>query len=74
MNGIPELIFKGIKDNMLLISAMRDTRLLRQGCQKFLAAVMGEQGVDSKRQSISVVKEYPEVFPKELPGLLWKEK
>jgi len=30
---------------------------------------MSEQGIDSKLESILVVKEYPEVFPEELLGL-----
>jgi len=54
---------------MSVISAMKATRLLRQKCQEFLAAIISKQGFDSKLESISVVKEYPEVFPEELPGL-----
>jgi len=71
MKGIPKFIFKGIKErhSMPVISAMRNTRLLRQGYQDFLATFMKEHGVDRKFESIPVVKEYPEVFPRELTGL-----
>ena len=42
MKGIPKFIFEGIKDiySMLVITAMRAMRLLRQGCQEFLVIVM----------------------------------
>jgi len=71
MKEIPEFIFEGIKDrhSMPVIPAMRATRLLRQGCQGFLAAIISKLGIDNKLESIPVVKEYPEVLSEELPGL-----
>ena len=42
--------------------------LFRKGCQGFLAYVMNE-GNDLKFEDIPIVKDYPDVFPEDLPGL-----
>ncbi|GKC27915.1 hypothetical protein Tco_1035209, partial [Tanacetum coccineum] len=42
---------------------------ISRGCQVFIAPVM-EKKLDEKRQkNIPVVREFPEVFPEDLPGL-----
>ena len=52
-----------------VISATQARRFLRKGCEAFLALVL-----DSKRRQVNleyilVIKEFPDVFPEELPGL-----
>ena len=51
-----------------IISALKATKLLRQGCQGFLATIIGEDKM-IKIENIEVVREYPDVFPEDLPGL-----
>ena len=48
---------------------MQAKRLLRQGCEAYLAHV-----VDTKKEipildEIPIVREFPDIFPEELPGL-----
>jgi len=37
-------------------------KLMRRGCQEFLAAVIDKKEVELKLENIAVVKEYPDVF------------
>ena len=70
LEGAPERVYEGTKSKTgtPIISAVKATKLLRQGCQGFLAAVIGEDKI-MKVEDIEVVREYPEVFPEDLPGL-----
>ncbi|NWD34201.1 hypothetical protein HX793_30880, partial [Pseudomonas reactans] len=52
-----------------LISAAKVRRCLMKGCLSYVAYVMMEDKVKKTVHDIDVVKEYPEVFPDELPGL-----
>ena len=52
-----------------IISALSTKKLLRQGCIAFLCFVTEVKNKDVKLEDISVVKEYPDVFPEEIPGL-----
>ncbi|KAI3720763.1 hypothetical protein L2E82_31756 [Cichorium intybus] len=52
-----------------LISVAKARRCIRKGCVSFLAYVMTEDKVKQMYKDIEVVKEFPEVFPDELPGL-----
>jgi len=42
---------------------------LRRGCQGFLATIIGEEGKETKIENIEHIKEYPDVFLEDLPGL-----
>ena len=42
--------------------------MLRKGCQGFLAYVVNEEN-DLKLEDMSIVRDYPDVFPDDLPGL-----
>ena len=53
-----------------IISALDTRKLLRQGCQGFLAHVVDMRMEGAQLQGISVVCEFSDVFPEELPGLL----
>ena len=51
-----------------MISALRASSLLKKGCQGVLASVMSNES-DLKLEDIPIVREYPDVFPEDLPGL-----
>ncbi|GJY38607.1 putative reverse transcriptase domain-containing protein [Tanacetum coccineum] len=65
------LIIRGdqSKTRLNLISCIKTKRYISQGCQVFVVQVM-ETKLDEKRlEDILVVREFPEVFPEDLPGL-----
>ncbi|XP_074342387.1 uncharacterized protein LOC141679926 [Apium graveolens] len=64
-----EVIFKGKKQDRKFLTAFQAKRLLQQGCQAYLAHVKDAEKVSLKIEDIPVVKEFPDVFPGELPGL-----
>ncbi|XP_077249189.1 uncharacterized protein LOC143888636 [Tasmannia lanceolata] len=51
-----------------VISALQARRLLRNGCQGFLASVKDVSQGDLKLQDIPIVREYLDVFLEDLPG------
>ncbi|XP_048132162.1 uncharacterized protein LOC115741886 [Rhodamnia argentea] len=52
-----------------LISSLEVTKLLDEGCQAYLAAVVDTTFREPNLGSIPVIREFPDVFPRELPGL-----
>ncbi|KAJ8748563.1 hypothetical protein K2173_003464 [Erythroxylum novogranatense] len=68
-----ELVFHGGCTRALtnVVSAMQAQKLLRKGCESYLAFVLDSQkdGAKEKLLEIPVVNEFPDVFPEELPGL-----
>jgi len=73
MKVTPEFTFEGVKNEkkVQIISAFKTTKLLRRGCQGFLATVMDKNETKLKLEDIPLVKEYPNVFSEELPGFPW---
>ncbi|GJV30631.1 putative reverse transcriptase domain-containing protein [Tanacetum coccineum] len=59
------LTIKSVK----LISAMKARTLISHGCQGFLASVMDTSLESPNIENLSVVREFADVFPDELPGL-----
>ncbi|XP_038975755.1 uncharacterized protein LOC120106774 [Phoenix dactylifera] len=57
-----------INPSLHIISAMSSRKALRKGCQAYLACVV-DTTKETKLEDIPVVREYPEVFPDDLPGL-----
>ena len=53
-----------------VISAMKAQRLLRKGCEAFLALVLDSRREQVNLEKIHVVKEFPDVFLEELLGIL----
>jgi hypothetical protein len=65
-----EFHFEGIKEASLpLISAMRAYRLLRKGFHDYLAYVFNSKSELLELDRIREVKEFPDVFPEDLPRL-----
>ncbi|KAF5807867.1 putative nucleotidyltransferase, Ribonuclease H [Helianthus annuus] len=65
------LIVHGEKQDapLRIISCMKAHKCLRKGCVAFLAHVIDKKAVEPKLEDIPVAKEFPEVFPEDLPGL-----
>jgi len=65
------MIFRGERTIILtnLISAVSNRKLLRKGCTRYLAYVLNSKNDETGLNDILIVKEFPNVFLKELPGL-----
>ncbi|VVA39362.1 PREDICTED: reverse mRNAase, partial [Prunus dulcis] len=59
--GRPEVTFYG--------EPMTAKRLLRKGCSGYLAHVVDTRKQELKLEDIPVVRDFPDVFPDDLPGL-----
>ncbi|KAL0551938.1 hypothetical protein IC582_011031 [Cucumis melo] len=59
----------GSKSLSQVISAIRASKLLSQGTWGILASVVDTREADVSLSSEPVVRDYPDVFPEELPGL-----
>jgi hypothetical protein len=66
-----KIIFKGERKvvSNCFISAMTANKMVRKGCEAYLAFV-----IDSKRRideliNFHIVQEFPDIFPEELSGL-----
>ncbi|GJX61142.1 putative reverse transcriptase domain-containing protein [Tanacetum coccineum] len=65
------LIIRGdqSKTRLSLISCIKTERYISRGCQVFIAQVMEKKSDDKRLEDIPVVREFPEVFLEDLPGL-----
>ncbi|GJU58504.1 putative reverse transcriptase domain-containing protein [Tanacetum coccineum] len=65
------LIIRGdrSKTRLSLISCIKTKRYISRRCQVFVAQVMEKKSDEKRLEDIPVVKEFPEVFPENLPGL-----
>ncbi|GJV58143.1 putative reverse transcriptase domain-containing protein [Tanacetum coccineum] len=65
------LIIRGdrSKTRLSLISCIKTERYISRGCQVFIAQVMEKKADERRLEDIPVVREFPEVFPKDLTGL-----
>ncbi len=52
-----------------IISAIAAGRLMRKGCEAFLAHVVGTRKTNSSLQDIPTICDFLDVFLEELPGL-----
>ncbi|GLU19566.1 hypothetical protein SLE2022_358110 [Rubroshorea leprosula] len=69
--GEPEFSFQGSGSFALpvLVSALQAQKCLVNGCQGFLVSVTDASSVTSRLEDIPVVREFPDVFSEDLPGL-----
>ena len=65
------MIFRGIKREIALslINAMTASKMLRKGCQGYLAFVVDRRQEGTRLEDISIVKEFLDVFPDDISGL-----
>ncbi|GJZ12300.1 putative reverse transcriptase domain-containing protein [Tanacetum coccineum] len=56
-----------------IISCTRTHKYIEKGCQVYLAQVTskkaGDKSEEKRLEDVSIVREFPEVFPEDLPGL-----
>ena len=52
-----------------MVSTIKTQRLMRKGCQAYLASVVKMESTPAKLEEIEVAREFPEVFPESLPRL-----
>ena len=66
-----EVIVQGIGSSALsnVISAMQARRFMRKGCETFLVVVLDSKQGQVDVENIPVVRDFPDVFPEELPGI-----
>ena len=69
--GKLEVKFRGMRRELSsnMISAMAAQRMLRKGCQGYLAYVVEIEKEGTLVDEISVVREFPDVFPDDIAGL-----
>ena len=53
----------------VIISTMKASRLLRQGCEGYWCHVVDTQAKEEILENIPVVCEFKDIFPKDLPRL-----
>ena len=65
------MIFRGIRRKIApsLINVMTTSKMLRKGCQGYLAFVMDRRQEGTRLEDIPIVKEFPDVFPDDISGL-----
>ncbi|GJZ76485.1 reverse transcriptase domain-containing protein [Tanacetum coccineum] len=65
------LIIRGdrSKTRLNLMSCIKTERYISRGYQVFIAQVMEKKSDEKRLEDIPVVREFPEVFPKNIPGL-----
>lgn len=68
-NDNKRITLRGQKQNRKLLTMAQVTRMLRQGCQAYLAHVVDTEKPTPKLEEILVVNKFVDVFPEELPGL-----
>ena len=69
--GKLEVKFRGLRRELssCMISAMTAQKMLRKGCQGYLAYVVETGKEGTILDEISVVREFPDVFPNDIAGL-----
>ena len=67
----PGVIFWGIRREIApsVINAMTASKMLRNGCQGYLAFVVDRRQEGTRLEDIPIVKEFPNVFPDDISGL-----
>ena len=55
--------------NLRIISSIQAQKFLRKECRAFLAHVVDVSQETKDIQNIPVVRDFPDIFPEELPGL-----
>ena len=60
---------RGLKWTRKILTLMQTKRLLRQGCEAYLAYVLYTEKKIPNIEEVEVVNEFKDVFPEDLPGL-----
>ena len=70
-SDLSKVIIQGIRSESApkVMSAMKARRFLRKGCEAFLALIHDSKREQVNLETIPVIREFPDVFPEELPGV-----
>ncbi|GJV42825.1 putative reverse transcriptase domain-containing protein [Tanacetum coccineum] len=66
------LVIEGNRNNsrLKIVSCIKTQKYIKNGCELFLAQVTKQESKEKRLEDVPVIRDFPEVFPKELPGLL----
>ncbi|KAL8104390.1 hypothetical protein AgCh_028555 [Apium graveolens] len=67
--GLDWISYQGQKQEKKFISILEVKKLLRQGCEAYLAHIVDTEKETPNLNEIPIVSEFPDVFPDEFPGL-----
>ncbi|GKF24530.1 hypothetical protein Tco_0076852, partial [Tanacetum coccineum] len=59
---------KGVS-RLKVISCIKARKYVKRGCHLFLAHVMEKKSKEKRLKDVPVIRDFPKVFPKDLPGL-----
>ena len=70
---LSEVIIQGIRSKSVpkVMSSMKARRFMRKGCETFLALILDSKREQVNLENIPLIREFPNVFPEELPGVLF---
>nr|GEX39588.1 putative reverse transcriptase domain-containing protein [Tanacetum cinerariifolium] len=65
------LVIEGNKNNsrLKIVSFIKARKYIENGCEIFLAQVTNQESKEKQLEDVPVIRDFLEVFPKELPGL-----
>ena len=68
---LSKVTVQGIRSESItkVISAMEARRFMRKGCEAFLSLILDSKREQVNFENIHVIRVFPDVFPKELPGV-----
>ena len=68
-SDLSEVRIQGIRSESVpkILSAMKARRFLRKDCEAFLALILDPKREQVNLENIPVIREFPDVFPEELP-------
>lgn len=71
LSNKPAFEFRGIKRNTdsSLVLALTAEHLLHKGCKGYLTLLIGLEKSKNKLEELPTVREFPDVFPDDVPGL-----
>ncbi|GJR81946.1 putative reverse transcriptase domain-containing protein [Tanacetum coccineum] len=66
------LVIEGDRNNsrLKIVSCIKVRKYIEKGCELFLAQVTEQKSKEKRLEDVPVIRDFPEVFPEELPGLL----
>ncbi|XP_070039888.1 uncharacterized protein [Nicotiana tomentosiformis] len=72
MPGVLRLEWRGSLDYVpsIMISHLKAQRMIEKGCLEYLAFVRDVSADTPTVESVPMVKDFPDVFPEDLPGML----
>ncbi|GKB08471.1 putative reverse transcriptase domain-containing protein [Tanacetum coccineum] len=65
------LVIEGNRNNsrLKIVSCIKTQKYIEKGCELFLAQVTEQESKEKRLEDVPVVRDFPEVFPEDLPGL-----